>query len=476
METVPAKILQKIETLRKEIDEHNYRYYVLDAPIVPDADYDLLLRELQTLEAQYPDSIAPDSPTQRVGTAPATTFPPVTHKLPMLSLDNAFTIEELEAFDKRVHDRLKQSTAIEYCCEPKMDGLAVSLLYENGQLVRAATRGDGYTGEDITSNIRTIRSIPLKLHASDYPKILEVRGEVYMAKHDFEALNNAALSREEKVFANPRNAAAGSLRQLDPRITAKRHLKISCYGIGYVENGQLPWQQSDILYQLREWGLPITHLLQVAKGAEGCLSYYKFIEQQRAQLPYEIDGVVYKVNSINLQQQLGFVSRAPRWAVAHKFPAQEKLTQVESIEFQIGRTGILTPVARLHPVIVGGARISNATLHNMDEVKRKDVRVGDTVIVRRAGDVIPEIVGVVIEKRPFGTKRIKLPKQCPVCQSEVIKPEGDAAARCMGGLYCAAQRKEAIRHFASRKAMDINGLGDKLIDQLVEKKNNKNHC
>lgn len=470
MRNVPVKILHKVEKLRTEIDEHNYRYYVLDAPIIPDADYDLLIRELQALEGQYPDLITPDSPTQRVGAAPATTFPPVTHKLPMLSLDNAFTIEELEAFDKRVHDRLKMNAAIEYCCEPKMDGLAVSLLYERGQLVRGATRGDGYTGEDITSNIRTIRSIPLKLYGQGYPKILEVRGEVYLAKQDFEQLNQEALSRNEKVFANPRNAAAGSLRQLDPRITAKRHLNIVCYGVGYVEEGQLPDKQSAVLQQLKKWGLPVTSLLQLAKGAEGCLSYYKSIEQQRAQLPYEIDGVVYKVNSINLQQQLGFVSRAPRWAVAHKFPAQEKLTQVEGIEFQIGRTGILTPVARLRPVIVGGARISNATLHNMDEVERKDVRVGDTVIVRRAGDVIPEIVGVVIEKRPLRTKHIKLPKQCPVCKSEVIKPEEDAAARCIAGLYCAAQRKEAIKHFASRKAMDINGLGDKLVDQLVEKK------
>lgn len=468
MDMTLVEVTNKVQQLRYEINEHNYRYYVLDEPSIPDAEYDRLLRELQELEATYPELISPDSPTQRVGAAPASAFQAVTHKLPMLSLDNAFSSEEVMAFDKRIRERLKRTELVEYCCEPKLDGLAVSLLYENGKFIQAATRGDGYTGEDITNNIRTIRSIPLVLRQQNFPKLLEVRSEVYLAKKDFYALNAYAAEKGEKVFANPRNAAAGSLRQLDARITAQRHLKIFCYGVGYIEKGVLPDNHYAILQQLKDWGFPVTQHLQLAKNIEDCLHYYQSIEQQRQRLPFEIDGVVYKVNSIALQQQLGFVSRAPRWAIAHKFAAQEEITQVETVEFQVGRTGTLTPVARLKPVFVGGVTVSNATLHNMDEVARKDVRVGDTVIVRRAGDVIPEIVSVIQEKRLPNSEPISLPAQCPVCDSDVIKPEGEAAARCMGGLYCAAQRKEAIKHFASRKAMNIEGLGDKLVEQLVE--------
>ncbi len=468
MPNAPDDAIEKVIKLRAEINEHNYRYYILDDPTISDAEYDRLLRQLQAIEAQYPELITADSPTQRVGNLPSKAFKEVKHDVPMLSLDNAFSEAEVVAFEQRIKDRLHTEAAIEFACEPKMDGVAISLLYENGFLIRGATRGDGYTGEDITSNVRTIRTVPLQLRGKDIPKRLEVRGEIYMPKAKFNQLNEQLKERNEKVFVNPRNAAAGSLRQLDPRITAKRPLEIVCYGVGSRENLTHIKTHSGIVQQLKQWGLRISMEVQVVPSVVECLQYYYSMMNKRPHLPYEIDGIVYKVNNIELQERLGFVARAPRWAIAHKFPAQEEMTIVEAIEFQVGRTGILTPVARLKPVFVGGVTVSNATLHNMDEVQRKDVHVGDTVVIRRAGDVIPEIVAVVLTKRPPHTKIIELPKHCPVCGSEVLKPEGEAAARCEGGLVCAAQRKEAIKHFASRKAMDINGLGDKLVEQLVE--------
>lgn len=467
MSRADSKIAGEVERLRAEIDTHNYSYYVKDAPTIPDAEYDRLFRRLQELETAHPELIAPDSPTQRVGAAPLPAFEEVRHHVPMLSLGNAFTEEELYAFDKRIRDRLKTDATIEYAVEPKLDGLAVSLLYEDGKLVRGATRGDGYTGENITQNIRTIKSVPLRLQG-DYPKVLEVRGEVFMSKAGFEKMNAEARERGAKVFANPRNAAAGSLRQLDSRITASRPLEIYCYSMGRIDGAEAPATQSEMLAALKRWGLRVNPESKVVQGAEGCWRYYQDIGRKRDRLPYEIDGVVYKVNSLKLQEQLGFVSRAPRWAIAHKFPAQEELTTLQAVEFQVGRTGALTPVARLTPVSVGGVTVSNATLHNMDEIERKDVRVGDTVIVRRAGDVIPEVVSVVLERRPKKTRKISLPEKCPVCGSDIVRAEGEAVARCTGGLYCPAQRKEAIKHFASRKALDIEGLGDKLVDQLVE--------
>ncbi len=466
--TVPNDVKQRVDSLREQINDANYRYYVLDNPTIPDAEYDRLLRELEQLEAKYPELITADSPTQRVGATPLKEFGEVRHELPMLSLGNAFSDEELFAFDKRVKDRLGIDSEIEYAAEPKLDGLAVSLLYEDGVLVRGATRGDGVTGEDITQNIRTIKTVPLKLKGKGWPRLLEVRGEVYMPKAGFEALNARARKRGEKVFVNPRNAAAGSLRQLDSRITAERPLAFFCYAVGRVEGVGLPDQHNDILTLLTKWGQRVCPERAVVKGPEGCTAYYEKIGRMRDELPYDIDGVVYKVNRLDLQEQLGFVSRAPRWAIAHKFPAEEELTKLLEVEFQVGRTGALTPVARLEPVFVGGVTVSNATLHNMDEIERKDVRIGDTVIVRRAGDVIPEVASVIMERRPRRTKQVSLPKRCPVCGSEVIRPEGEAVARCTGGLYCSAQRKEAIKHFASRRAMDIEGLGDKLVDQLVE--------
>lgn len=461
---------KRVTQLRAELEEHNYRYYVLDTPTIPDAEYDRLLRELQTLEQRYPELIIPDSPTQRVGATPLKSFQEVQHEMPMLSLDNAFDETEVRAFARRISERLGSTDHLSYCCEPKLDGLAVSILYSDGKLIQAATRGDGYTGEAITSNIRTIPSIPLHLRGNDYPKTLEVRGEVFMPKAGFEALNQHAKQHGEKIFANPRNAAAGSLRQLDPTITAQRPLAFFCYGIGVVTGKKMPLRHSEILQQLQTWGLRINPATKVVADIDGCLQYYQTIAKKRANLPYEIDGVVYKVDTIDLQQQLGYVARAPRWAIAHKFPAQEELTQIEAVEFQVGRTGTLTPVARLKPVLVGGVTVSNATLHNMDEIQRKDVHIGDTVIVRRAGDVIPEVVSVVLAQRPPHAKKIKLPSHCPVCGTEVIRLADEAAARCSGGLYCSAQVKEAIKHFASRKALDINGLGDKLVDQLVELK------
>lgn len=461
-------IAKHIEELREQINYHNYLYYVLDSPEIPDAEYDRLLRELQTLEQQYPEFITADSPTQRVGAQPLAEFAKVRHEIPMLSLANAFSEQEVEDFVKRIRDRVDIEN-VEFTAEPKLDGLAISLLYENGVLIRGATRGDGTTGEDVTQNVRTIATIPLRLIGKDYPPVLEVRGEVYMNKKGFKELNERQEKKEGKTFANPRNAAAGSLRQLDPRITAERPLEIYCYGVGRVEGSELPDRHSNILKQLKKWGLRISPDIKVVQGWGGCIEYYNKMQERREELPYEIDGVVYKVNSIALQQELGFVARAPRWAIAHKFPAQEEMTKLIGIDVQVGRTGALTPVARLEPVFVGGVTVTNATLHNQDEIERKDVRIGDTVIVRRAGDVIPEVVSVVLSRRPKHTHVFEMPKQCPVCGSDVMRPEGEAVVRCTGGLFCPAQRKEAIKHFASRRAMDIDGLGDKLVDQLVER-------
>ncbi|MGB5396770.1 MAG: NAD-dependent DNA ligase LigA [Gammaproteobacteria bacterium] len=463
-----AGVLKKIERLREQLRHHSNCYYVLDAPEIPDIEYDRLFRELQELEAEHPGLITPDSPTQRVGAEPLAAFTQVRHRMPMLSLDNVFSDEELAAFDKRIHDRLKTDAIIEYAAEPKLDGLAVSMIYQDGRLVQAATRGDGTTGEDVTHNVRTIEAVPLRLLGKNYPALLEVRGEVYMPKKSFNALNKKARELGEKTFVNPRNAAAGSLRQLDPRISATRKLALYCYSHGVVEGGELADTHSGMLQQLRQWGLPVCGDSKAIKGVQACLDYYHAIEKKRDSLPYDIDGVVYKVNSFALQEALGFIARAPRWAVAHKFPAQEELTTLLAVEFQVGRTGALTPVARLEPVFVGGVTVSNATLHNMDEVERKDVRIGDRVIVRRAGDVIPEVVAVVPDTRSGKEKPIVLPKKCPVCASAIERIEGEAAARCTGGLYCKAQRSEAIKHFASRKAMDIDGLGDKLVEQLID--------
>ena len=469
---------KRIAELREQIRQHNYRYYVLDDPQIPDAEYDRLLRELQQLEAEHPELITADSPTQRVGAEPLKAFGEVRHAVAMLSLDNAFSDEDLAEFDRRLHERLKKDERfkaiaddeIEYTAEPKLDGLAVSLLYEDGVLVRGATRGDGTTGEDITRNVRTIETVPLKLIGKDYPQRLEVRGEVILSHEGFRKLNQQAEKAGQKLFANPRNAAAGSLRQLDPKITAQRPLEIFCYGVGLIAGGSLPERHSERLDALRGWGIRIFSGIKRVTGLAGCIRYYQEMEKQRSTLPFDIDGVVFKVDRIDLQQALGFVSRAPRWAIARKFPAQEEITVVENIEVQVGRTGAITPVARLQPVFVGGVTVTNATLHNIDEVHRKDVRKGDTVIVRRAGDVIPEIVSVIKEKRKKGARPFKMPDKCPVCGSDTERIEGEAVVRCTGGLYCEAQRKQAIRHFASRKAMDIEGLGDKLVEQLVDEK------
>lgn len=459
---------QQINALREQLNEHNYNYYVLDEPAIPDAEYDRLMRELTALEQAHPQLITPDSPTQRVGGAPLGGFDEVAHERPMLSLDNAMSADEFAAFDKRVRDRLKTSDPVEYACEPKLDGLAVSLLYEAGLLVRAATRGDGQTGEDITQNVRTIRSIPLKLRGDDVPERIEIRGEVYMPLAGFEAYNERAREQGEKVFANPRNAAAGSLRQLDSAITAKRPLDFCAYSIGIVsDDADLPDTHSGILQQLKVWGVPINEEMQVVSGAEAAQNFFEQLGEKRHQLSYEIDGTVFKVNSIALQEELGFVARAPRWAIAYKFPAVEQLTELLGVDFQVGRTGAITPVARLKPVHVAGVTVSNATLHNMDEIERLGVRIGDTVTVRRAGDVIPQIVGVVADRRPDDSQAIALPARCPVCDSHIERVEGEAVARCTGGLVCAAQRKEAIKHFASRQALDIEGLGDKLVEQMV---------
>ncbi len=458
-----------IDALRQQINEHDYRYYVLDQPTLPDAEYDRLMRELRKLEAAYPALVTADSPTQRVGAQAVSTFAPVIHGQAMLSLDNAFTEPDALAFDQKIRERLSEDQTVRYHCEPKLDGLAVSLTYENGRLLCGATRGDGNIGENVTANLRTIRQLPLNLRGTDYPAWLEVRGEVYMPKASFLRLNQQAQQQGDKPFANPRNAAAGSLRQLDPHITASRSLAIMCYAIGAVRGARnLPLYHSEMLQRLAAWGFAIPEHSTTVADVQGCLAYYYQMVTLRESLPYAIDGVVYKVDNIGQQQQLGATAKAPRWAIAHKLPAEEEITQVESIDFQVGRTGVLTPVARLTPVFVGGVTVSNATLHNIDEVQRKDIRVGDTVIVRRAGDVIPEIVRVLPERRLAQAAMLVLPTQCPVCHSAVEQLEGESAARCVAGLFCAAQRKEALRHFASRKAMDIDGLGDKLMEQLVD--------
>jgi DNA ligase (NAD+) len=459
---------RRIRVLRDLINHHNYLYYVLDLPEIPDSEYDKLMRELEGLERDYPQLVTPDSPTQRVGAKPVAEFGSVRHEVPMLSLDNAFNTQEVQDFDRRIHERLGIDTQLDYAAEPKLDGLAISLVYEDGMLARGATRGDGTVGEDVTQNIRTIPSVPLRLVGEKYPSLLEVRGEIFMPKKGFEKLNAHAIRNNEKPFINPRNAAAGSLRQLDARITASRPLEFFAYAWGQVQGGKLPERHTDVLARFRTWGLRTNPENRLVKGLDGCLYYYSQMAARRNQLPYQIDGVVYKVDRLDLQRQLGFVARAPRWALAHKFPAEEATTLLRAVEFQVGRTGALTPVARLEPIFVGGANVSNATLHNMDEVERKDVRIGDTVIVRRAGDVIPEVVGVVLSKRPRNARRIHLPRICPVCGSKVLRLEGEAIARCSGGLYCAAQRKELIRHFASRRALDIEGLGERLVDQLVD--------
>ncbi|UCE89251.1 MAG: NAD-dependent DNA ligase LigA [Pseudomonadota bacterium] len=465
--TIPRDVERRAAELRKQIEHHNYLYYVLDSPEIPDAEYDRMLRELQHLEDEFPALVIPESPTQRVGAQPLKQFNEVRHELPMLSLGNAFNPDEVADFDRRARERLGEDE-IEYAAEPKLDGLAISLLYENGVLMRGATRGDGTWGEDVTQNVRTIESIPLRLLGSGYPAVLEVRGEAIMARAGFELLNARQRDKGEKTFVNPRNAAAGSLRQLDPRITAARPLQFYCYGPGRIDGGTVPGRHSELLARLREWGLRINEESAVVHGAQGCLDYYARLAAKRDALAYDIDGVVYKVNRADQQRALGFVSRAPRWAIAHKFPAQEEMTRLLDIDVQVGRTGALTPVARLESVFVGGVTVSNATLHNQDEIERLDVRKGDTVVVRRAGDVIPEVVSVVKEKRRRGARRFRMPTHCPVCGSEVVRLEGEAAARCTGGLFCAAQRKQAIRHFVSRRAMDVDGLGEKLVEQLVD--------
>lgn len=462
---VPESARQRAAFLRIEIERHNRLYYQLDAPEISDAEYDALLRELQELERQYPSLLTPDSPTQRVGAPPLQQFEPVRHELPMLSLDNAFSDGELVDFDRRVRERLEVD-AVDYAAEPKLDGLAISLLYEDGVLVRAATRGDGYTGENVTPNVRTVKVIPLHLQGDGWPDRFEVRGEVYMPRAGFERLNAEQMERGDKPFANPRNAAAGALRQLDPRITARRPLAFYAYGHGIFPARQLPPTHAELMTRFADWGLPVSPERELLRGVEGCLEYYRRLQARRPTLPYEIDGVVYKVDRYDWQGSLGHVSRAPRWAVARKFPAEEAETRLLAIEVQVGRTGALTPVARLEPVFVGGATVSNATLHNPDEIRRKDVRVGDRVVIRRAGDVIPEVVRVLPEHRAPGTAEFQMPTTCPVCGSEVVRVEGEAVWRCSGGLYCPAQQKEAVRHFASRLAMDIDGLGEKLVEQL----------
>jgi DNA ligase (NAD+) len=453
--------------LRAEIAQHDYRYYVLDDPLLSDADYDRRMQELRALEAAHPELVSPDSPTQRVAGTPRAGFGAVVHQVPMLSLDNAFSEEDVRAFDRRIHERLAHSGELEYVAEPKLDGLAVSVIYREGRLERAATRGDGITGEDVTANVRTIRAVPQRLRAAA-PALFEARGEVFMTLAGFERMNELARERGEKVFVNPRNAAAGSLRQLDARITATRPLSAFFYGIGVLDGLSAPSAQSALLELLRAQGLPVSPEARTVRGVEGCLAYYRDIGERRSSLPYQIDGVVYKLNSRSAQERLGFISRAPRWAIAHKFPPDEAFTVVKDIGFQVGRTGALTPVARLEPVFVSGVTVSSVTLHNIDEVHRKDVRVGDTVVVRRAGDVIPEVVSVVLDKRPPGAQPIELPECCPVCHSQVLRAPGEAVARCTGGFTCRAQRQESLRHFASRRALDIDGLGDKLIEQLIE--------
>ncbi|MGP8306552.1 NAD-dependent DNA ligase LigA [Vibrio sp. YIC-376] len=462
-------VLQRLEELKESLHYHAVRYYVEDNPEIPDAEYDRLMRELLEIEAQNPDLVTVDSPSQRVGGKPLSEFSQVTHEVPMLSLDNAFDDGELDSFHKRAQDRVGNQSVKQYCCEPKLDGLAVSLLYENGILVQAATRGDGTTGENITENVRTINAIPLKLRGDDWPARLEVRGEVFMPKAGFEKLNELARQKGDKVFVNPRNAAAGSLRQLDSRITASRPLSFYAYSVGVVLGAELAASHYERFLQIRSWGLPMCPETKRVESLAEVKAYYQDILQRRDDLPYEIDGVVIKVDDIAIQERLGFVARAPRWAIAYKFPAQEEITTLNEVEFQVGRTGAITPVAKLEPVFVGGVTVSNATLHNADEIERLQVKVGDQVVIRRAGDVIPQVVSVIRERRPENARDIVFPSLCPVCGSHVERIEGEAVTRCTGGLVCQAQRKQALKHFVSRKALDVDGLGDKVIEQLVDR-------
>jgi len=465
----PKDILQELDVLREQLNTWNYQYYVLDQPSVPDAEYDRAMQRLLTLETEYPEFQTKDSPSQRVGGQALEQFTQVAHDVPMLSLDNAFDQDDMLGFNRRVLDRLNRGdTELEFACEPKLDGIAVSLLYNGGYLERAATRGDGTTGEDITHNVRTIHAVPLRLRGDDVPAVLEVRGEIYMPRDGFEALNRSAREQGERPFVNPRNAAAGSLRQLDSRVTASRPLDMCCYSVGRVEGGDLPERHADVLERLRRWGLKVNPESAVVIGIGACNDYYQSMAERRDSLSYDIDGIVFKVNELRLQERLGFVSRAPRWAIARKFPAQEELTTVLDVEFQVGRTGAITPVARLEPVFVGGVTVSNASLHNSDEIERLGLRVGDTVIVRRAGDVIPQVVSVVVDRRPRNARVVEFPTRCPVCDSQLEREEGEAIWRCVSGLVCAAQQKAAIKHYVSRRAMDIDGLGDKLVEQLVD--------
>ena len=469
MALIPKKILDEYKNLVAELNQHNHRYYVLDNPSVPDSEYDRQMRKLQDMEVSHPDIATEDSPTQRVGGMALQSFSQIKHGLPMLSLDNAFSDAELQDFERKVKDRLNQTTDIEYVCEPKLDGAAVSILYRDGVLVYGATRGDGNVGEDITANVRTIKSVPLKLQGDNIPHLLEVRGEIYLPKVGFDALNEAARAVGGKSFVNPRNAAAGSLRQLDSKVTASRPLEMCAYSVGQYQAERTPTTHQDMLQALCGWGFKLNDYVETVTGVDACADYYQRLAKRRNKLPYDIDGIVYKVNELALQERLGFVAKAPRWAIARKFPAQEEMTQLLGVEFQVGRTGAITPVARLDPVFVGGVTVSNATLHNRDEIERLGVRIGDVVIIRRAGDVIPQIAKVVLEKRPLDAEVIVFPERCPVCQSSVQRNTGEAVARCSGGLFCGAQIKEAIKHFASRKAMDIDGLGDKLVELMVDK-------
>ncbi|OEE61887.1 DNA ligase (NAD(+)) LigA [Enterovibrio norvegicus] len=463
-----SDIQQQLQALKAQLNYHGHLYYVEDKPELPDAEYDRLMQQLLAMESEHPELVSADSPSQRVGGQPLSAFVQVRHEIPMLSLDNAFDDDELKAFEKRMKDRLNDAADFTYSCEPKLDGLAVSLMYENGVLVQAATRGDGATGENITHNARTIRNVPLQLQGSGWPARLEVRGEVFMLKDGFDKLNEKNLKKGEKAFANPRNAAAGSLRQLDPKITATRPLRFYAYSVGVMSEA---FGDSHIgrLEQLRQWGIPLSPEVKKVNGLDNVIAYYQDIMERRNALPYEIDGVVIKVDAIATQEQLGFVARAPRWAIAYKFPAQEEITTLLDVEFQVGRTGAITPVAKLDPVFVGGVTVSNATLHNADEIARLGVKIGDTVIIRRAGDVIPQIVNVVESRRPDDARDVVFPAACPVCHSHVERIEGEAVARCSGGLICRAQRKEAIKHFSSRKALDVDGLGDKIVEQLIDK-------
>jgi len=471
MAQIPEQVRVEYEQLKDELNQHNHRYYVLDEPTIPDSEYDRSMRRLQEIEQQFPELLSDDSPSQRVGGAPLPSFSQVSHDVPMLSLDNAFNEDELEAFDRRIRDRLnfKAHEQLDYACEPKLDGVAVSLMYRDGLLVRGATRGDGKVGEDITANVRTIKSIPLKLSGEGIPQLLEVRGEIYLPRAGFAKINAAAIASGDKVFVNPRNAAAGSLRQLDSKITASRPLEMCAYSVGQFQGGATPDTHLNMLNALAGWGFKINTYVEAVRGVAACEDYYEGMQKRRDSLPYDIDGIVYKVNDLALQQRLGFVAKAPRWAIARKFPAQEEMTSLLDVEFQVGRTGAITPVARLAPVFVGGVTVSNATLHNGDEIARLGICIGDTVIIRRAGDVIPQVAAVVLDKRPADAQPIVFPENCPVCQSPVRRVEGEAVARCSGGLFCGAQSKEAIKHFASRKAMDIDGLGDHLVELLVDR-------